>query len=272
MKTLLFTFAFSVTLAHISNAQTDKTPAQTQSGRSETASFNTQIDLAEANKLNATVLELFNAGKFKEALPLAQRVADLRVKALGETNSLVVTALFNLAVIQKFSGEGKAAEPTFERILLIKESRQVPTTPSMMNAFEQYICLLSIKQPRPDSDKIRKIIKRLNNVLLQDAVIAAGLQLPADTSEIGGGKLIELSPPAYPPSAKKSWIEGVVTFLIDIDETGQVVNATPLDCGWGAFKNAAIESARKAKFSPALVSEKAIKRRAYMPFFFNIAP
>lgn len=55
--------------------------------------------LAEASQLNGQVLQLFKEKKFNEALPLAQKVLELREKAVGPDHQLVADALYNLGAI-----------------------------------------------------------------------------------------------------------------------------------------------------------------------------
>src|SRR5207253_6971521 len=53
----------------------------------------------EVNELNKKVIELYNAGRYAEAVPVAQQVLAIREKALGRDHPDVATSLNNLAVL-----------------------------------------------------------------------------------------------------------------------------------------------------------------------------
>ena len=76
---------------------------------------------AEADKLNAEVERLYQAGKFAEAIPLAQRALSIREKALGPEHLFVGTSLNNLAGLYDNQGRTAEAEPLYKRGLGIYE-------------------------------------------------------------------------------------------------------------------------------------------------------
>ncbi len=78
-------------------------------------------DAAEADRLNAEVIQLFRAGKYDEALPLAKRVVELREKALGGADVKLAYALTNLGNIYRVKGLNRDAAPLFERALAVSE-------------------------------------------------------------------------------------------------------------------------------------------------------
>jgi hypothetical protein len=47
----------------------------------------------EANELNKRVLELYNAGRYSDAIPIAQRALAIREQALGRDHPDVATSL-----------------------------------------------------------------------------------------------------------------------------------------------------------------------------------
>lgn len=75
---------------------------------------------AEADKLNAEVIRLYRAGKYSEAIPLAQQTLELREKSLGPEHPDVATSLNNLAELYKSQGLYSEAEPLHERALAIR--------------------------------------------------------------------------------------------------------------------------------------------------------
>ena len=53
--------------------------------------------LEEAKTLNQQVVILYQAGRYQESLRLAQRVLEIREKALGMEHPDTATSLYNLA-------------------------------------------------------------------------------------------------------------------------------------------------------------------------------
>lgn len=82
-----------------------------------------QAEAAEADRLNADVVRLYRIGKYDSALPIAQRVLELREKALGGDDMRVAYALANLGNIYARKANYKEAEPLFTRALDVAEKR-----------------------------------------------------------------------------------------------------------------------------------------------------
>src|ERR1044071_613110 len=82
-----------------------------------------QNEAAEADRLNAEVLKLFRERKYEEALPVAERVLELREKALGGEDLKVAYALVTLATIRTEKGESREVEPLLTRALAVVEKR-----------------------------------------------------------------------------------------------------------------------------------------------------
>lgn len=80
----------------------------------------TFAQLRKADELNKKISELYQAGKFAEAIPLAQRVLAVRQKALGPDHPDIATALNNLAALYDFLGRYSEAEPLYKRSLTIR--------------------------------------------------------------------------------------------------------------------------------------------------------
>jgi CHAT domain-containing protein/Tfp pilus assembly protein PilF len=75
----------------------------------------------EAASLDKQVDTLHSQGKFREAIPLAERSLALREKALGAMHPLVAESLNNLARLYKEQGAFARAEPLYVRALDIRE-------------------------------------------------------------------------------------------------------------------------------------------------------
>jgi tetratricopeptide (TPR) repeat protein len=77
----------------------------------------------EAERLNASVISLYNEHKFAEAFPIAKRVLEIREKALAAGDELILAALINLAEIQKARGKYPEAQEFFESALKSLEKK-----------------------------------------------------------------------------------------------------------------------------------------------------
>ena len=77
--------------------------------------------LDEATALNQQAIQLYNQGRFSEAIPLAQRVLAIREKALNPDHLDVAVSLHNLAGLYYAQGRYTDAEPLYKRSLAILE-------------------------------------------------------------------------------------------------------------------------------------------------------
>src|SRR5262245_48747264 len=90
----------------------------------------------DVNELNKRVLELYRAGRYSDAIQIAQRVLAIREKALGRDHPDVATALNNLAVLYDNQGRYADAEPLLQRSLVIREKvlgRDHPDVATVLN-------------------------------------------------------------------------------------------------------------------------------------------
>src|SRR5262245_44604910 len=75
----------------------------------------------EAGGLDQELLDLYNAGRYADAIPTAQQVLAIREKALGRDHPDVAGSLNNLASLYQGQGRYADAEPLFQRALAIYE-------------------------------------------------------------------------------------------------------------------------------------------------------
>ncbi|MEO0309547.1 MAG: tetratricopeptide repeat protein, partial [Gloeomargarita sp. DG02_3_bins_56] len=78
-------------------------------------------ELQEAERLHQQVIELYERGRYAEAIPLAQRSLAIREQALGKDHPDVATSLNNLAALYESQGNYGAALPLYQRSLAIRE-------------------------------------------------------------------------------------------------------------------------------------------------------
>jgi len=84
------------------------------------------------------------------------------------------------------------------------------------------------------------------------------------------GTALSLPPPAYPDAAKRSRTSGVVTVAVVLDETGKVVSATA-SSGPMMLRDAAVQAALKARFSPTKLSGQPVKVSGVINYKFALA-
>ncbi|HEX8495290.1 MAG TPA: energy transducer TonB [Pyrinomonadaceae bacterium] len=88
------------------------------------------------------------------------------------------------------------------------------------------------------------------------------VSVPMPTKPISGGvlngKAITLPKPAYPAIAKSANASGLVVVQVTIDEMGDVIEARATS-GHELLREAAVEAARQAKFTPTKLSGQPVK-------------
>ncbi len=99
------------------------------------------------DELNKTIIELYGAGKFAEAVPLAQQALAIYEKALGPDHPNVAAALNNLAELYRNQGRYAEAEPLYKRALAIWEKARGPDHPNVAAALNN-LALLYAHQGR----------------------------------------------------------------------------------------------------------------------------
>lgn len=77
--------------------------------------------LEEASRLNNQVVELYEQGRYREAIPLAQRALAIREKALEKDHPDVAQSLNKLAELYRALRDYSQAEPLYKRALAIVE-------------------------------------------------------------------------------------------------------------------------------------------------------
>jgi TonB family protein len=85
------------------------------------------------------------------------------------------------------------------------------------------------------------------------------------------GTAIILPPPIYPDSAKRMRTQGVVSVDVILDEAGKVVSATA-SSGPQILRDAAVQAALKARFSPTKLSGQPVKVSGVINYKFALVP
>ncbi|HEX7772486.1 MAG TPA: TonB family protein [Pyrinomonadaceae bacterium] len=83
------------------------------------------------------------------------------------------------------------------------------------------------------------------------------------------GTAVLLPPPVYPDAAKRMRVQGVVTVDVILDESGKVVAANATS-GPTVLRDAAVQAALKAKFSPTKLSGQPVKVSGVINYKFAL--
>ena len=98
--------------------------------------------LAEAERLNRTVEDLYGAGKYAEAVPAARQALAIRKAVLGERHPDTATSLNNLAELLESQGDYAAAKPLYEQALAIRKAALGERHPDTANSLNNLALLL----------------------------------------------------------------------------------------------------------------------------------
>ena len=85
------------------------------------------------------------------------------------------------------------------------------------------------------------------------------------------GTALTLPPPTYPEAAKRMRTQGVVSVDVILDETGKVVAANA-SSGPQILRDAAVQAALKARFSPTKLSGQPVKVSGVINYKFALVP
>ena len=77
--------------------------------------------------------------------------------------------------------------------------------------------------------------------------------------------------PSYPPELRKAKVEGVVTLVFVLDETGRVEDPRVENSSRPEFEKPALEAIRKWRFSPGQKDGKAVRTYIRVPMRFRVA-
>jgi TonB family protein len=85
------------------------------------------------------------------------------------------------------------------------------------------------------------------------------------------GTAVHLPPPNYPEAAKRMRTSGMVVVEVILDESGKVVAATATS-GPAILRDAAVQAALKARFSPTKLSGQPVKVSGVINYKFALVP
>jgi TonB family protein len=158
MKTTMTAVLIIILLAALAAAQTPEGARDTGQGAAQQSSAKSTPGLAEATRLNAEALRLYDAGKYAEALTAAERVLELREKELGASHPSVGNALVNLAAIESALGKSDEAKAHYRRAAAMLETAGDEAARTLIIALEG---LARLEQHLPGAVELHKRILAL---------------------------------------------------------------------------------------------------------------
>jgi Ca-activated chloride channel family protein len=107
-----------------------------------------------------------------------------------------------------------------------------------------------------------------------NAAPAASTPEPTAQKPVSGGvlngKAVYLPKPLYPPNARTVRAAGVVTVEVMLSEQGKVISARAVD-GNPFLRQAAVEAARQARFTPTILSGKPVQISGLITYNFTLS-
>jgi TonB family protein len=185
----------------------------------------------------------------RKAESLFARSLAIREKAADPESPDLAKTAFALGELYRFRSDFAKAGPLYQRVIRIREKFAQKDDPELLKALQGYLIVL-FGQNR--TDEVGPVQKRI-------------AELVGDTGPIQGGvlngKAISLPVPEYPVAARSDHASGQVRVQVLIDETGRVIQARVVNAGGIHFAliDAAEKAARRARFTPTLLSGMPVK-------------
>jgi tetratricopeptide (TPR) repeat protein len=113
--------------------------------------------LADAQQLNAQVVQLYRQGKFADAVPLARTALAVLKEVLGERHPDYATSLNNLAMLYQAMGDSEKARPLCEQALKLRKEALGERHPHYAQSLND---LASLYWAMGDSEKARLLFEQ----------------------------------------------------------------------------------------------------------------
>lgn len=295
MMRMLAVFFMCLVLPGAANAQT----ADDSAGQSRSA------ESAKAEQLKRSVLELYNSGKYDEALKVANQAKEIIGKSDGENSLPYAGVLFDIAIIYEKKVKYNDALKVYTQALSLYEKLLGIASPDILRPLYRlaglylrkgdylkaeplYERVIAIKEKASGLDDLssgeilmqyacalRQNKKETEAALIEARASSLTLKESADQSNIinlpgncpDGGRS-SVPRPVYPERAKREVASGQVVVEIVNDETGNVISARALS-GHYLLQDECVRVAYKAKFNPMMVGGKPVKVRRVITYTFT---
>ncbi|TRU31067.1 MAG: tetratricopeptide repeat protein [Microcystis aeruginosa Ma_MB_F_20061100_S20] len=126
------------------------------------------IALAEAERLNQQVIQLYQQGKYNEAIPLAEQALAIRKKVLGDNHLDTATSLNNLALVYHSQGRYPEAEPLFQQALAIRKAQLGDNNPATASSLNNLAALYYSEERYTEAEPLLKEALAIRKAQLGD--------------------------------------------------------------------------------------------------------
>src|SRR6266849_5508057 len=185
----------------------------------------------------------------RKAESLFARSLSIKEKADGPESPEVAQTAFALGELYRFRRDYAKAGPLYQRVIRIREKLGQKDDPELLKALQGYLIVLFDQNK---TDEVGPVQKRIAELVGDKGPNQGGVL---------NGKAISLAVPAYPAEARSMHASGQVRIQVLIDETGRVIQARAVNVSGthGALITAAENAARRARFTPTLLSGMPVK-------------
>ena len=112
--------------------------------------------------LNQRIVELFEQGKYQEAIPLAEKAVEIARRLRRPEDPKFATSLNNLAVLYDDMGDYAKAEPLYQQALRIRQKVLGPEHPSTATSLNNLAALYKEMGEYPKAEPLYQQALRIN--------------------------------------------------------------------------------------------------------------
>ncbi|MCA1591787.1 MAG: TonB family protein, partial [Acidobacteria bacterium] len=211
---------------------------------------------------------------YKQTDSLLQRVLAIREKLLGPEHPGLVHTLLNIGALYLSRDGLDKAKSFYVRAMNILQKAPPRTDAVSIKALKNFLCALASTKDTETSKQVFSVLHRLEN----PEEVADEEKRKKEQEESGGdkqlveggvlnGRAISKPQPSYPTEAIQARISGPVLVQILVDEQGKVIKAEAI-CGYPSLARASEDAARRARFTPTLLSGQPVKVSGIITYNF----
>lgn len=200
----------------------------------------------------------FQAGKPNDAEASYKRALALREKNFGSNHERVARSLFQLAEFYRSRRQFDTSVEYYKRALRAYGQLTDTNKAELERVSDGFYCV-AYESKQPEITKDLQAIWR--------EISGAG---EPEAGTVLNGRALSLPLPNYPESARVHRYSGVVVVKVLVDEEGKVATAKDMCNGQPYLSQAALEAAKKARFSPTKLSGMPVQ--VYGVIFYNFVP
>ena len=169
----------------------------------------------------------------------------------------VAEPVFAMAQFYRFRNDYDRALLSYKRVLSIYANNKAFGAAGFQRASNGFYCL-AYESNNPD---VYKELEEARSPFSKEVFWD-------EAPRIINGKALSLPKPEYPQGARAYGLSGKVFVLVEIDETGKVINAIDM-CGGPPFlSESSVKAALKATFTPTKVSGRPVKVKGLIQYNF----